>query len=114
MHLFHSILFCFFASTVVQAVVRQNTERQMTVQLTYYGRQNVLQAYYPVIITDPVVPMQRSGAALLLSGALFAAPAFANLNKYEEAAGGEFGSGTAMQYGSAEAEGRSFDGQVRS
>lgn len=55
--------------------------------------------------------MKRSGAALLLSGALFAAPAFANLNKYEEAAGGEFGSGTAMQYGSAEAEGRSFDGQ---
>lgn len=59
-----------------------------------------------------MVLVQRAGAALLLSGALFASPALADLNKYEQAAGGEFGSGTALQYGSAEAEGRSFDGEV--
>lgn len=34
------------------------------------------------------------------------------LNKFEEAAGGEFGVGTALQYGSAEAIGEKFDGQV--
>ena len=44
---------------------------------------------------------------LLSSGAGLAA-----LNKFEEAAGGEFGVGTALQYGSAEAIGEKFDGQV--
>lgn len=48
------------------------------------------------------------GTTLLSSGAGLAA-----LNKFEEAAGGEFGVGTALQYGSAEATGEKFDGQVR-
>jgi hypothetical protein len=46
------------------------------------------------------------GTTLLSSGAGLAA-----LNKFEEAAGGEFGVGTALQYGSAEAIGEKFDGQ---
>ena len=57
--------------------------------------------------------IQAVGAALLVSGSLLAAqPGFAVLNKFEEAAGGEFGSGTALQYGSAEAIGRHFDNEV--
>jgi hypothetical protein len=48
------------------------------------------------------------GTTLLSSGAGLAA-----LNKFEEAAGGEFGVGTALQMGSAEAIGEKFDGQVR-
>lgn len=36
----------------------------------------------------------------------------ADLNKYEAAAGGEFGNGTAQQYGEADLRGRDFHGEV--
>ncbi|KAK9811424.1 hypothetical protein WJX72_003758 [[Myrmecia] bisecta] len=42
---------------------------------------------------------------------LTAQPALADLNKYEAAAGGEFGIGTAQQYGEADLRGRDFSGQ---
>ncbi len=48
--------------------------------------------------------LQTAGAALALSAALVlggAPGALADLNKYEAAAGGEFGNGTALQYGEA-------------
>lgn len=35
----------------------------------------------------------------------------AGLNKFEEAAGGEFGMGTAQQYGEADCVGRSFENE---
>lgn len=57
--------------------------------------------------------LQAAGAAVLLSSALTAQPGLASLNQFEEAAGGEFGTGTALQYGSADAIGEKFDGQVR-
>lgn len=57
--------------------------------------------------------MQAAGAAALIASTLlFAGPSLATLNRFEEAAGGEFGVGTALQYGSAEAIGEKFDGQV--
>ena len=46
--------------------------------------------------------LQNAGAALALSAALVLGPvpcALADLNKYEAAAGGEFGNGTALQFG---------------
>lgn len=42
---------------------------------------------------------------------LAAAPAHADLNKFEAAAGGEFGMGTAQQYGEANVIGKDFSGQ---
>ncbi len=48
--------------------------------------------------------LQTAGAAVALSAALAlggAPGALADLNKYEAAAGGEFGNGTALQYGEA-------------
>ena len=52
-------------------------------------------------------------AAALVSLSLFSgAPALADLNKFEAAAGGEFGVGTAAQYGEAELRGKDFSGQV--
>jgi len=50
-------------------------------------------------------------AALLGTTLLFCPPAFAELNKYEAAAGGEFGIGTAQQYGEADLKGRNFANQ---
>jgi hypothetical protein len=49
------------------------------------------------------------GAALVLA----TAPAHADLNKFEAAAGGEFGMGTAQQYGEADIKDRDFSNQVR-
>lgn len=46
------------------------------------------------------------GAALLLGS-----PAIADLNKYEAAAGGEFGIGTAQQFGETDISGRDFSGE---
>lgn len=52
-------------------------------------------------------------AATLLSFSAFACqPALADLNKFEAAAGGEFGVGTAAQFGEAELRGKDFSGQV--
>jgi hypothetical protein len=57
--------------------------------------------------------LRKAGTAALLSAALFiASPAFADLNKYEAAAGGEFGNGTAQQFGEADLKGKDFHGQV--
>ena len=50
--------------------------------------------------------LQTAGAALALSAALVLGPvpcALADLNKYEAAAGGEFGNGTALQFGEVRA-----------
>lgn len=53
-------------------------------------------------------------AAAFLSLSLFTCqPASADLNKFEAAAGGEFGVGTAAQFGEAELRGKDFSGQVQ-
>ena len=57
---------------------------------------------------------KQAGMALFASAALLtAAPAFADLNRYEADAGGEFGIGSAQQYGEADVAGKDFSGQVR-
>eukprot|EP01024_Parvocaulis_polyphysoides_P036560 TRINITY_DN324_c0_g1_i1.p1 TRINITY_DN324_c0_g1~~TRINITY_DN324_c0_g1_i1.p1 ORF type:complete len:250 (-),score=39.13 TRINITY_DN324_c0_g1_i1:245-994(-) len=56
----------------------------------------------------------QKGTGLVLSGLLFCgtvAPSFADLNKFEAAAGGEFGIGSAQQYGEADLTGRDFSNQ---
>eukprot|EP00775_Hariotina_reticulata_P002245 gene2245-2557_t len=50
-----------------------------------------------------------AAAAAVLLG--ISGPAFAGLNEYEAAAGGEFGRGSAMQYGEADIQGQDFHGQ---
>ena len=63
--------------------------------------------------TSVVDKALTGAAALLLSFSAFACqPALADLNKFEAAAGGEFGVGTAAQYGEAELRGKDFSGQV--
>ena len=52
------------------------------------------------------------GASCAVAAALWAnAPAVADLNKFEAAAGGEFGIGTAQQFGEADLRGRDFSNQ---
>lgn len=51
--------------------------------------------------------MAGATAAILLA----AQPSYAELNKFEAAAGGEFGMGTAQQYGEADVKGRDFSNQ---
>ena len=59
------------------------------------------------------LPIRLGAAAGLMSlGMAVTQPSFADLNKYEAAAGGEFNVGTAMQYGEAELRGKDFSGQV--
>lgn len=64
--------------------------------------------------TPPVAPfssrLARSAAAAA-AAALLALPAYADLNTLEAAAGGEFGRGTAQQFGEATLNGQSFDGK---
>lgn len=56
--------------------------------------------------------LQRTGASVLASVALLvAAPAGAELNRFEAEAVIEFGSGTALQYGEADVAGRDFSNQ---
>ncbi|KAF8065811.1 TL20.3 [Scenedesmus sp. PABB004] len=63
------------------------------------------------------VAPERAGAsaaaAAVLASALLsiAQPAWADLNVYEAEAGGEFGRGSAMQYGEADVQGRDFSKQ---
>lgn len=58
-------------------------------------------------------PLRDAGLAFLASAALLACPpALADLNVYEAAAGGEFGIGSALQYGEADVSGRDFSNQV--
>lgn len=63
---------------------------------------------------DPLRVIRDAGAAALLSAALLAtsaAPALAELNKFEEEMGGEFGRGSALQFGEADIKGKNFAGQ---
>ncbi|KXZ51654.1 hypothetical protein GPECTOR_11g108 [Gonium pectorale] len=55
----------------------------------------------------------RSAAAAFVATAtvVLAGPALADLNAYEAATGGEFGIGSAQQYGEADVQGRDFSGQ---
>lgn len=63
--------------------------------------------------TSVVDKALAGAAATLLSFSAFACqPALADLNKFEAAAGGEFGVGTAAQFGEAELRGKDFSGQV--
>ena len=60
----------------------------------------------------PAIRLGLFSASVLATGALFsAAPVLADLNKFEAAAGGEFGIGTAQQYGEADLRGRDFSDQ---
>lgn len=54
----------------------------------------------------------RKGLAAVVGASLIAAdPSLADLNKFEAAAGGEFGLGTAQQYGETDVQGRDFSNQ---
>lgn len=56
---------------------------------------------------------RAAGAALLASALLAVAPpSLAELNTFEAEAGGEFGRGSALQYGEADLQGRDFHQQV--
>jgi uncharacterized protein YjbI with pentapeptide repeats len=50
-------------------------------------------------------------ASLISLSACIAAPAFADLNRLEATVEGEFGKGSAMQYGEADIKGKDFSGQ---
>ncbi|CAK0784571.1 hypothetical protein CVIRNUC_007775 [Coccomyxa viridis] len=55
---------------------------------------------------------RKAAAATALSASLcLSGPAWADLNKYEAAAGGEFNIGTAQQYGEADIKGKDFHDQ---
>ncbi len=54
----------------------------------------------------------QAGAAVAASMLLMASPALADLNKYEAEAGGEFGVGSAQQWGEADITGKDFSNQV--
>ncbi|KIY91442.1 Thylakoid lumenal protein [Monoraphidium neglectum] len=57
--------------------------------------------------------LQRAGLAALASVLVAVAPpsAMADLNRFEADAGGEFGRGSAGQYGEADLQGKDFSGQ---
>lgn len=57
--------------------------------------------------------LSRAGllAVSVATTAVLSQPVLADLNKYEAAAGGEFGIGTAQQYGEADLQGRDFSNQ---
>jgi hypothetical protein len=64
--------------------------------------------------SDPLAPAKAAGAGLLLSAALLlapASPALADLNRFEANLNGEFGNGTALQFGEADVKGRDFSNQ---
>ncbi|KAL4429364.1 hypothetical protein ABPG77_005138 [Micractinium sp. CCAP 211/92] len=56
-------------------------------------------------------PLAAGAGALAAAILLVSGPAGAELNKYEYNAGGEFGVGTAQQYGEADVKGRDFSKQ---
>ena len=56
----------------------------------------------------------QAGAAVAASMLMMASPALADLNKYEAEAGGEFGVGSAQQWGEADITGKDFSNQVES
>lgn len=61
----------------------------------------------------PEIKVERAAAAVLASALLMCPPALADLNVYEAAAGGEFGIGSAQQYGEADIQGKDFSNQAR-
>lgn len=64
------------------------------------------------IALDSFVHVRKAAAIVVGTGLLMAAPAWADLNKFEAAVGGEFGNGTALQYGEATIVGKDFHGEV--
>lgn len=56
-------------------------------------------------------PLAAGAGALAAALLLVSGPAVAELNKFEYNAGGEFGNGTALQYGEADVHGRDFSKQ---
>jgi hypothetical protein len=56
--------------------------------------------------------VSKAMAAAAVAAVLAAAPAYAELNKSEAAAGGEFGMGSAQQFGEATAKNQDFSNQV--
>lgn len=63
--------------------------------------------------TFPGAALRVAGAAALAASALLVTPvaSFADLNRFEEAAGGEFDNGSARQYGEADLIGKDFSGE---
>lgn len=61
----------------------------------------------------PAFKAEAAAAVMASAALLLAQPALADLNAFEAAAGGEFGRGSAMQYGEADIQGRDFSGQAR-
>jgi hypothetical protein len=64
---------------------------------------------------EPVVHQRLASAAataVLAGSFLLGGPAAAELNKYEYSAGGEFGIGSAQQFGEADESDADFHGQV--
>lgn len=79
-------------------------------------QQRVRASNAPVIPPKPLSITQRIGKAALAAGlaaslTMAPGPALADLNKFEYNAGGEFGVGTALQYGEADLKGRDFHNQ---
>jgi hypothetical protein len=60
----------------------------------------------------PEFKAERAAAAVLASALLMCPAALADLNVYEAAAGGEFGIGSAQQYGEADIQGKDFSNQA--
>ncbi len=63
-------------------------------------------------ITTTDKAFKGAAAAFLSLSLITCQPASADLNRFEAAAGGEFGVGTAAQFGEAELRGKDFSGQV--
>eukprot|EP00882_Tetradesmus_deserticola_P030158 GHRQ01033838.1.p1 GENE.GHRQ01033838.1~~GHRQ01033838.1.p1 ORF type:complete len:135 (+),score=16.02 GHRQ01033838.1:304-708(+) len=61
----------------------------------------------------PEFKVESTAAAVLASALLMCPAALADLNVYEAAAGGEFGIGSAQQYGEADIQGKDFSNQAR-
>lgn len=61
----------------------------------------------------PEFKVEKAAAAVLASALLMCPAALADLNVYEAAAGGEFGIGSAQQYGEADIQGKDFSNQAR-
>eukprot|EP00882_Tetradesmus_deserticola_P013104 GHRQ01013897.1.p1 GENE.GHRQ01013897.1~~GHRQ01013897.1.p1 ORF type:complete len:261 (+),score=92.30 GHRQ01013897.1:47-784(+) len=59
----------------------------------------------------PEFKVEGAAAAVLASALLMCPAALADLNVYEAAAGGEFGIGSAQQYGEADIQGKDFSNQ---
>lgn len=68
--------------------------------------------YVTSMTSDSFINVKKAAAIVFGTGLLMTAPAWADLNKFEAAVGGEFGNGTAQQYGEATIVGKDFHGEV--